>query len=192
MRTNIKLIISGILSLFALFFLLSLSNINNQKISAKQIYFNIYGCYELYSNNSYFIIYPIESALNFEIIPIEYINTSKIIICNENVIYNKTLEICTPTFCPMICNIEGCYPCHPTCYNETFYINISYPVIIITNSFNYNISNINLAILDTYVVKYNNNLYCIGQCNINIIKLPDNYLYNLISEIINSIPIITV
>jgi hypothetical protein len=202
MKMNIKLIISGILSLFILFYILNSSdlgnyptenivlNISNNNLIAKKIFFYDYGCYKLYSNNSYFIIYPVEYLLNSDVVSEEYINTSEVIVCNVNLVYNKTLEICLPPpkVCPMLCSIEGCYPCDQTCYNRTFYIRISNPVIIVEKEyFTYKFS-----IKNIYIINYKNNLYCIGECKLNKIKLHDDYLYNIISEIINNMPIIRI
>ncbi|MGC9079242.1 MAG: hypothetical protein ACP5G1_00710 [Nanopusillaceae archaeon] len=199
MIKNLKLIIYAILSLVILFLLSNLSkvgdyytenvvlSINDQNISAQRIIFYKYGCYKLNSSNSYFIIHPVDIAINFNdaLIFIDYLNTSDVIICNENIVINETVETCIPIACTMNCNENICYPCNPFCYNKTYYINISYPILIVKQYFDFNNFIVNLSIGETYIISYNNNLYCIGECEINVTRLSDDYLDNLIRQMIN-------
>ena len=192
MRSYLYKIILGIISVLALFFMLLLNNvnfnnnyyvlektninINNQNLSLYLL--NIYGngCYLYNITNGYFIIKNEGPGINYIIPLAEYINTTSFIFCNQTFYYNITTEICSPIVNP--CNItckpeEGCNIKCPSCSNITYYVNITYPIIIVKDD----------------VVLYNNNVYCYSKnyCNIIYQKLPENYLYNLIYNLIISI-----
>jgi len=192
MRFNIKFII-GIISLIILILIISINNnyyinyklektninINNQNISLYLL--NVYGegCYQYNITNGYFMIKNKGPGINYVIPLVEYINTTSFIFCNQTIYYNITIEECLPIvnpcnitckpgeMCPMIRCIE-----FPYCSNVTYYINITYPIIIVNDN----------------VFLYNNNVFCYSEnCNIIYQKLPGNYLYNLINNLISSI-----
>jgi len=191
MRSYFYTIILGIISILVLFFILLLNNVNfnnnyvlektnilidNQNISLYLL--NLYGngCYLYNITNGYFIIKNEGPGINYIIPLAEYINTTSFIFCNQTFYYNITTEICSPIVNP--CNItckpeEGCTIKCPSCSNVTYYVNITYPIILVK----YN------AFL------YNNNVFCYSEnyCNIIYQKLPENYLYNLIYNLIISI-----
>lgn len=188
MRAYFYTIILGIISILVLFFIFLLNNVNfnnnyvlektnividNQNISLYLL--NLYGegCYLYNITNGYFIIKNEGPGIKYIIPLAEYINTTSFIFCNQTFYYNITTEICSPIVNP--CNItckpeEGCTIKCPSCSNVTYYVNITYPIIIVK----YN------AFL------YNNNVYCYSEnyCNIIYQKLPGNYLYNLIYNLI--------
>jgi len=195
MRSYLYKIILGIISVLALFFILLLNNvnfnnnhyvlkktnitINNQNLSLYLL--NLYGngCYLYNITNGYFIIKNEGPGINYIIPLVEYINTTSFIFCNQTIYYNITIEECLPIvnpcnitckpreMCPMIRCIE-----FPYCSNVTYYINITYPIIIVNDD----------------VFLYNNNVFCYSEnCDIIYQKLPGNYLYNLIYNLISSI-----
>jgi len=195
MRSYLYTIILGIISILILFFILLLNNvnfnnkyilektniiINNQNLSLYLL--NLYGegCYLYNITDGYFIIKNEGPGINYIIPLVDYINTTSFIFCNQTIYYNITIEECLPIvnpcnitckpgeLCPMIRCIE-----YPYCSNVTYYINISYPIIIVNDD----------------VFLYNNNVFCYSEnCNIIYQKLPGNYLYNLIYNLISSIP----
>lgn len=195
MRSYFYTIILGIISILILFFILLLNNvnfnnkyvlektniiINNQNLSLYLL--NLYGegCYQYNITNEYFIIKNEGPGINYIIPLVDYINTTSFIFCNQTFYYNITIKECLPIvnpcnitckpgeICPMIRCIE-----YPYCSNVTYYINITYPIIIVNDD----------------VFLYNNNVYCYSEnCNIIYQKLPENYLYNLIYNLISSIP----
>jgi hypothetical protein len=194
MRSYFYTIILGIISILVLFFIFLLNNvnfnnnyvlektnitINNQNLSLYLL--NLYGegCYLYNITNGYFIIKNEGPGINYIIPLVDYINTTSFIFCNQTIYYNITIEECLPIvnpcnitckpgeLCPMIRCIE-----YPYCSNVTYYINITYPIIIVNND----------------VFLYNNNVFCYSEnCNIIYQKLPENYLYNLIYNLISSI-----
>jgi hypothetical protein len=188
MRSYFYTIILGIISILVLFFILLLNNANfnnnyvlektnilidNQNISLYLLKLYGEGCYLYNITNGYFIIKNEGPEINYIIPLTKYINTTSFIFCNQTFYYNITTEICSPIVNP--CNItckpeEGCTIKCPSCSNVTYYVNITYPIIIVK----YN------AFL------YNNNVYCYSEnyCNIIYQKLPENYLYNLIYNLI--------
>jgi len=195
MRSYLYTIILGIISILILFFILLLNNvnfnnkyilektniiINNQNLSLYLL--NLYGegCYLYNITDGYFIIKNEGPGINYIIPLVDYINTTSFIFCNQTIYYNITIEECLPIvnpcnitckpgeLCPMIRCIE-----YPYCSNVTYYINITYPIIIVNDD----------------VFLYNNNVFCYSEnCNIIYQKLPGNYLYNLIYNLISSIP----
>jgi len=195
MRSHLYTIILGIISILVLFFIFLLNNvnfnnnyilektnitINNQNTSLYLL--NLYGegCYLYNITDGYFIIKNKGPGINYIIPLVDYINTTSFIFCNQTIYYNITIEECLPIvnpcnitckpgeMCPMIRCIE-----YPYCSNVTYYINITYPIIIVNDD----------------VFLYNNNVYCYSEsCNIIYQKLPGNYLYNLIHNLISSIP----
>jgi len=195
MRSYLYKIILGIISVLALFFMLLLNNIefnnyyvfrktnitiNNQNLSLYLL--NLYGneCYLYNITNGYFIIKNEGPGINYIIPLVEYINTTSFIFCNQTFYYNITIKECLPInpcnikctpgeLCPMIICME-----YPYCSNVIYYINITYPIIIVNDS----------------VFLYNNNVFCYSENNCNIIYqiLPKSYLYNLIYNLISSIP----
>jgi len=191
MRSYFYTIILGIISILVLFFILLLNNVNfnnnyvlektnilidNQNISLYLLKLYGNGCYLYNITNGYFIIKNEGPGINYIIPLAEYINTTSFIFCNQTFYYNITTEICSPIVNP--CNItckpeEGCTIKCPSCSNVTYYVNITYPIILVK----YN------AFL------YNNNVFCYSEnyCNIIYQKLPENYLYNLIYNLIISI-----
>ncbi|BFI73266.1 hypothetical protein YN1_2530 [Nanoarchaeota archaeon] len=190
MKNNFLLIISGIISLIILFIILSLIKINNYNLEKTTIYLNnqnitlyklnlnIQSCYQFFTNG-YFIIYPIYYLPELGIPAREYVNISSIIVCNESLQINKTISICSPlVICPTICTTQGC-ACSKECYNVTYYLNISSPIIIINNSQN------------TFFIRYNKNIYS-STNNIDEEKIANNYLYDIIINYIKNIPTIIV
>jgi len=191
MRSYFYTIILGIISILVLFFILLLNNVNfnnnyvlektnilidNQNISLYLLKLYGNGCYLYNITNGYFIIKNEGPGINYIIPLAEYINTTSFIFCNQTFYYNITTEICSPIVNP--CNItckpeEGCTIKCPSCSNITYYVNITYPIIIVKND----------------IFLYNNNVYCYSKnyCNIIYQKLPENYLYNLIYNLIISI-----
>jgi len=195
MRSYFYTIILGITSILILFFIFLLNNvnfnnnyvlektniiINNQNISLYLL--NLYGngCYLYNITEGYFIIKNNGPGINYIIPLVEYINSTSFIFCNQTIYYNITIEECLPIVNP--CNIT-CKPgelcpmirCteYPSCSNVTYYINITYPIIIVNDD----------------IFLYENNVYCYSEnCNIIYQKLPGNYLYNLIHNLISSIP----
>ena len=195
MRSYFYTIILGITSILVLFFIFLLNNVNfnnnyvlektniivdNQNISLYLM--NLYGkgCYQYNITNGYFIIKNNGPGINYIIPLVEYINTTSFIFCNQTIYYNITIEECLPIvnpcnitckpgeLCPMIRCME-----FPSCSNVTYYINITYPIIIVKDN----------------VFLYENNVFCYSEnCNIIYQKLPGNYLYNLIYNLISSIP----
>lgn len=195
MRSYFYTIILGITSILVLFFIFLLNNVNfnnnyvlektniiidNQNISLYLL--NLYGngCYLYNITNGYFIIKNNGPGINYIIPLVEYINTTSFIFCNQTIYYNITIEECLPIvnpcnitckpgeLCPMIRCIE-----YPSCSNVTYYINMTYPIIIVKDN----------------VFLYENNVFCYSEnCNIIYQKLPGNYLYNLIYNLISSIP----
>jgi hypothetical protein len=195
MRSYFYTIILGIISILVLFFIFLLNNvnfnnnyilektniiINNQNLSLYLL--NLYGegCYLYNITNGYFIIKNEGPGINYIIPLVDYINTTSFIFCNQTIYYNITIEECLPIvnpcnitckpgeICPMIRCIE-----YPYCSNVTYYINITYPIIIVNDD----------------VFLYNNNVFCYSEnCDIIYQKLPENYLYNLIHNLISSIP----
>jgi len=191
MRSYFYTIILGIISILVLFFILLLNNVNfnnnyvlektnilidNQNISLYLLKLYGNGCYLYNITNGYFIIKNEGPGINYIIPLAEYINTTSFIFCNQTFYYNITTEICSPIVNP--CNItckpeEGCNIKCPSCSNITYYVNITYPIIIVNDD----------------IFLYNNNVYCYSKnyCNIIYQKLPENYLYNLIYNLIISI-----
>jgi len=195
MRSYFYTIILGITSILVLFFIFLLNNVNfnnnyvlektniiidNQNISLYLL--NLYGngCYLYNITDGYFIIKNNGPGINYIIPLVEYINTTSFIFCNQTIYYNITIEECLPIvnpcnitckpgeLCPMIRCIE-----YPSCSNVTYYINMTYPIIIVKDN----------------VFLYENNVFCYSEnCNIIYQKLPGNYLYNLIYNLISSIP----
>ncbi|MFP3317285.1 MAG: hypothetical protein RXN79_02675 [Candidatus Nanopusillus sp.] len=195
MRSYFYTIILGITSILVLFFIFLLNNVNfnnnyvlektniiidNQNISLYLL--NLYGngCYLYNITDGYFIIKNNGPGINYIIPLVEYINTTSFIFCNQTIYYNITIEECLPIvnpcnitckpgeLCPMIRCIE-----FPSCSNVTYYINMTYPIIIVKDN----------------VFLYENNVFCYSEnCNIIYQKLPGNYLYNLIYNLISSIP----
>ncbi|MFP3132061.1 MAG: hypothetical protein RXQ77_01840 [Candidatus Nanopusillus sp.] len=195
MRSYFYTIILGITAILILFFIFLLNNVNfnnnyvlektnviidNQNISLYLL--NLYGngCYLYNITNGYFIIKNNGPGINYIIPLVEYINTTSFIFCNQTIYYNITIEECLPIvnpcnitckpgeLCPMIRCIE-----YPSCSNVTYYINMTYPIIIVKDN----------------VFLYENNVFCYSEnCNIIYQKLPGNYLYNLIYNLISSIP----
>jgi hypothetical protein len=154
--------------------------IDNQNISLYLL--NLYGegCYQYNITNGYFIIKNEGPGINYIIPLVEYINTTSFIFCNQTFYYNITIKECLPInpcnikctpgeLCPMIICME-----YPYCSNVIYYINITYPIIIVNDS----------------IFLYNNNVFCYSENNCNIIYqiLPKSYLYNLIYNLISSIP----
>ena len=193
MRSYFYTIILGIISILVLSFIFSLNNVNfnnnyvlektnitiknNQNISLYLL--NLYGegCYQYNITNGYFIIENKGPGVNYIIPLVEYINTTSFIFCNQTFYYNITIEECLPISCNITCEHEILCPTincikYPYCSNVTYYINITYPLIIVNND----------------VLLYNNNIYCYSEnCDIIYKKLPGNYLYNLIYNLISSI-----
>jgi len=195
MRSYFYTIILGITAILVLFFIFLLNNVNfnnnyvlektniiidNQNISLYLL--NLYGngCYLYNITDGYFIIKNNGPGINYIIPLVEYINTTSFIFCNQTIYYNITIEECLPIvnpcnitckpgeLCPMIRCIE-----YPSCSNVTYYINMTYPIIIVKDN----------------VFLYENNVFCYSEnCNIIYQKLPGNYLYNLIYNLISSIP----
>jgi len=195
MRSYFYTIILGIISILVLFFIFLLNNVNfnnnyvlektniivdNQNISLYLM--NLYGngCYLYNITDGYFIIKNNGPGINYIIPLVEYINTTSFIFCNQTIYYNITIEECLPIvnpcnitckpgeLCPMIRCME-----FPSCSNVTYYINMTYPIIIVKDN----------------VFLYENNVFCYSEnCNIIYQKLPGNYLYNLIYNLISSIP----
>jgi len=195
MRSYFYTIILGISSILILFFIFLLNKVNfnnnyvlektniiidNQNISLYLL--NLYGngCYLYNITDGYFIIKNNGPGINYIIPLVEYINTTSFIFCNQTIYYNITIEECLPIvnpcnitckpgeLCPMIRCIE-----YPSCSNVTYYINMTYPIIIVKDN----------------VFLYENNVFCYSEnCNIIYQKLPGNYLYNLIYNLISSIP----
>jgi len=187
MRSHFYTIILGMISILILFFTILLNNANfnnnyilektnitidNQNISLYLLKLYGNGCYLYNITNGYFIIKNEGPGINYIIPLVEYINTTSFIFCNQTIYYNITTEICPPIVYP--CNItcepgERCIIKCPSCSNVTYYISITYPIII--------------AKYDVFL--YNNNVYCYSEnCNIIYQKLPGNYLYNLINNLI--------
>ena len=195
MRSYFYTIILGITSILILFFIFLLNNVNfnnnyvlektniiidNQNISLYLL--NLYGngCYLYNITDGYFIIKNNGPGINYIIPLVEYINTTSFIFCNQTIYYNTTIEECLPIVNP--CNIT-CKPGElcpmirctefPSCSNVTYYINMTYPIIIVKDN----------------VFLYENNVFCYSEnCDIIYQKLPGNYLYNLIYNLISSIP----
>jgi hypothetical protein len=191
MKSNIKIIL-GILSLVILLLIISTSNyyinyklektniiINNQNLSLYLL--NIYGegCYQYNITNGYFIIKNKGPGINYIVPLVEYINTTSFIFCNQTIYYSITVKECPPIWypCNVSCTSEICpmvrclgYPC----YNMTYNINITYPIIIANNN----------------IFLYDNNVYCYSENNCDIIYqlLPREYLYVLIYQLIVSRP----
>ena len=195
MRSYFYTIVLGIISILVLSFIFLLNNvnfnnkyilektniiINNQNLSLYLL--NLYGegCYLYNITDGYFIIKNEGPGINYIIPLVDYINTTSFIFCNQTIYYNITIKECLPIvnpcnitckpgeLCPMIRCIE-----YPYCSNVTYYINISYPIIIVNDD----------------VFLYNNNVFCYSEnCDIIYQKLPGNYLYNLIYNLISSIP----
>ncbi|EOD42525.1 Uncharacterized protein Nst1_255 [Candidatus Nanobsidianus stetteri] len=184
MRSYFYTIILGIISILVLFFILLLNNVNfnnnyilektnitidNQNISVYLL--NLYGngCYLYNITEGYFIIKNKGPGINYIIPLVEYINTTSFVFCNQTFYYNITIKECSPI---IECSVISCPV--PSCYNITYYINITYPIVIVNRD----------------VFLYNNNVYCYSEnyCNIIYQKLPENYLYNLIYNLISSIP----
>ncbi|MFP3167344.1 MAG: hypothetical protein RXQ68_02890 [Candidatus Nanopusillus sp.] len=193
MRSYFYTIILGITSILILFFIFLLNNvkfnnnyilektniiIDNQNISLYLL--NIYGngCYLYNITDGYFIIKNEGPGINYIIPLAEYINTTSFIFCNQTFYYNITIEECLPIPCNITCEHGILCPTikcieYSFCSNITYYINITYPLIIVNND----------------IFLYNNNVYCYSKSyNIIYNKLPGNYLYNLIYNLISSIP----
>ena len=193
MRSYFYTITLGITSILILFFILLLNNVNfnnnyvlektniiidNQNISLYLL--NLYGngCYLYNITDGYFIIKNEGPGINYIIPLIDYINTTSFIFCNQTFYYNITIEECLPISCNITCQHGILCPTincikYPSCSNVTYYINITYPIIIVNDD----------------VFLYNNNVYCYSKnCDIIYKKLPGNYLYNLIYNLISSIP----
>jgi len=193
MRSYLYTIILGIISILVLFFifLLNNANFNNYVLEKTSITINnntilykvkLYGdgCYLYNVTDGYFVIKNKGPGINYIVPLVEYINTTSFIFCNQTVHYSITVEECPPIWypcnvsckpgeiCPMIRCIE--YPC----YNMTYHINITYPIIIANNN----------------IFLYDNNVYCYSENNCNIIYqlLPREYLYGLIYQLIASKP----
>lgn len=110
-----------------------------------------------------------------------YLNTTNIIYCNEDISYNITTNFCSPIACPTICTTNGCVKCN-YCNNFTYYININYPIIIGENNDYISSSSIgNIVIL-----KYDNNVYSTNN-DIIINNIDNNSIYYIISLYINDI-----
>ena len=195
MRSYFYTIILGITSILILFFILLLNNVNfnnnyvlektniiidNQNISLYLL--NLYGkgCYLYNITDGYFIIKNNGPGINYIIPLVDYINTTSFIFCNQTIYYNVTIEECLPIAIPcnitcehgILCPTINCIK-YPSCSNVTYYINITYPIIIVNDD----------------IFLYNNNVYCYSEnCDIIYQKLPGNYLYNLIYNLISSIP----
>jgi hypothetical protein len=193
MRSYFYTITLGITSILILFFILLLNNVNfnnnyilektniiidNQNISLYLL--NLYGngCYLYNITDGYFIIKNEGPGINYIIPLIDYINTTSFIFCNQTFYYNITIEECLPISCNItcehgiLCPMINCIK-YPSCSNVTYYINITYPIIIVNDD----------------IFLYNNNVYCYSEnCDIIYKKLPGNYLYNLIYNLISSIP----
>jgi hypothetical protein len=193
MRSYLYTIIIGITSILVLFFIFLLNNVNlnnnyvlektniiidNQNISLYLL--NLYGdgCYLYNITDGYFIIKNKGPGINYIIPLVEYVNTTSFIFCNQTIYYSVTIEKCIPILYPCniscppgkICPMIRC-PEYP-CYNMTYYINITYPIIIANN----------------YIFLYDNNVYCYSENNCNIIYqlLPREYIYSLIYQLIVS------
>ena len=197
MRSYFYTIILGITSILILFFIFLLNNanfnnnyvlektniiINNQNISLYLL--NLYGngCYLYNITNGYFIIKNEGPGINYIIPLVDYINTTSFIFCNQTIYYNITFDECLPIPCNItcehgiLCPMIRCFE-YPYCSNVTYYINITYPIIIVNDN----------------VFLYDNNVFCYSEnCDIIYQKLPGNYLYNLIYNLISSIPKIMV
>ena len=193
MRSYFYTIILGVISILILFFILLLNNVNfnnnyilekkniiidNQNISLYLL--NLYGngCYFYNITDGYFIIKNEGPGINYIIPLIDYINTTSFTFCNQTFYYNITIEERLPISCNItcehgiLCPMINCIK-YPSCSNVTYYINITYPIIIVNDD----------------IFLYNNNVYCYSEnCNIIYQKLPGNYLYNLIHNLISSIP----
>jgi hypothetical protein len=186
MKINIKFI-AGILSLIIFIIIVSISdkstvNYKLEKINSQLYSLSLYGdgCYLYNVTDGYFIIKNKGPGINYIVPLVEYVNTTSFIFCNQTIYYNITVETCPPIWypcnitckpgelCPMIRCIE--YPC----FNMTYNINITYPIIIANND----------------VFLYDNNVYCYSEndCNIIYQLLPREYLYGLIYQLIVSRP----
>jgi len=189
MKSNIKFI-AGILSLIIFIIMLSISdksavNYKLEKINLQSYSLSLYGegCYLYNVTDGYFIIKNKGSGINYIVPLVEYVNTTSFIFCNQTVYYTITVEECPPIWypypcnvsckpgeiCPMIKCIEWIPPEYHYCYNITYHVNITYPIIIVNND----------------VFLYDNNVYCYSENNCDIIYqlLPREYLYALIYQI---------
>ena len=192
MKSNIKFIV-GILSLIIFIIILLISdkstvNYKLEKINSQSYSLSLYGdgCYLYNVTDGYFVIKNKGPGINYKVPLVEYVNTTSFIFCNQTVHYSITVEECFPIvnpcnitcnpreICPMIRCIEGIPPEYPYCYNMTYHINITYPIIIVNND----------------IFLYDNNVYCYSENNCNIIYqlLPREYLYGLIYQLIASRP----
>jgi hypothetical protein len=185
MKFNIKFI-AGILSLIIFIIIVSISdkstvNYKLEKINLQLYSLSLYGdgCYLYNVTDGYFIIKNKGPGINYIVPLVEYVNTTSFIFCNQTIYYSITVEECPPIWypCNVSCTSEICpmvrcleYPC----FNMTYHINITYPIIIANND----------------IFLYDNNVYCYSENNCNIIYqlLPKEYLYGLIYQLIVSRP----
>jgi len=186
MKFNIKFI-AGIFSLIIFIIIISISdkstvNYKLEKTNLQLYSLSLYGdgCYLYNVTDGYFIIKNKGPGINYIVPLVEYVNTTSFIFCNQTIYYSITVEECPPIWypCNVSCTPEGICPMikcpEYTCFNMTYHINITYPIIIANND----------------IFLYDNNVYCYSENNCNIIYqlLPREYLYGLIYQLIVSRP----
>ncbi|MFZ8856451.1 MAG: hypothetical protein ACO2OX_04680 [Candidatus Nanopusillus sp.] len=186
MKSNIKFV-TGILSLIIFIIIVSISdkstvNYKLEKINLQLYSLSLYGdgCYLYNVTDGYFIIKNKGPGIKYIVPLVEYVNTTSFIFCNQTIHYSITLEVCPPIWypCNVSCTPRGICPTvrcpeYP-CFNMTYHINITHPIIIANND----------------IFLYNNNVYCYSENNCNIIYqlLPREYIYGLIYQLIVSRP----
>jgi len=186
MKSNIKFV-TGILSLIIFIIIVSISdkstvNYKLEKINLQLYSLSLYGdgCYLYIVTDGYFIIKNKGPGIKYIVPLVEYVNTTSFIFCNQTIHYSITLEVCPPIWypCNVSCTPRGICPTvrcleYP-CFNMTYHINITHPIIIANND----------------IFLYDNNVYCYSENNCNIIYqlLPREYIYGLIYQLIVSRP----
>ncbi len=185
MKLNIKFI-AGILSLIIFIIIVSISDkstVNYKLEKIDTVYsLSLYGnrCYLYNVTDGYFIIKNKGPGINYIVPLVEYVNTTSFIFCNQTIHHSVTVELCSPIWypCNVSCTPRGICPMvkclEYSCFNMTYHINITHPIIIANND----------------VFLYDNNVYCYSEniCNIIYQLLPIEYIYDLIYQLIVSRP----